>query len=302
MGAVPMPAAEADVSPALVRRLLAAQHRDLAQLPVEPLANGWDNVMFRVGGTLVARLPRRQAAARILLHEQRWLPVLAPGLPLPVPAPVRAGQPGLGYPWPWSIAPFLPGRAAARTPPADARAAAVTLGRFLAALHVPAAPDAPISPVRGIPLADRSENLARNLDLLGGRADRPAVMRRWQAALAAPRWDGPGVWVHGDLHPANILVHRGRISGVIDFGDLTAGDPAGDLSVAWLLLPAGCRGALRDAYAEAGGGGADDASWARARGWALALSVVFLAHSADNPLLAGIGRRGLAAVLAYGAG
>ncbi|MBO0771048.1 MAG: phosphotransferase, partial [Actinobacteria bacterium] len=179
----------------------------------------------------------------------------------------------------------------------DARAAAGTLGRFLAALHVPAPPGAPVSPVRGIPLADRSENLARNLDLLGGQADRPAVMRIWQSALAAPRWDGPGVWVHGDLHPANILVHRGRISGVIDFGDLTAGDPAGDLSVAWLLLPAGCRDAFRGAYAEAGGAGADDASWARARGWALALSVVFLAHSADNPLLAGIGRRGLAAVL-----
>src|SRR5581483_118260 len=100
---------------------------DLAHLPVEVLANGWDNVMCRVGDEFLARLPRRALAVRILVHEQRWLPVLAPRLPLPVPAPARVGRPGLGYPWPWSIVPFLPGQVAARTPPDDPRDAAVTL-------------------------------------------------------------------------------------------------------------------------------------------------------------------------------
>ncbi len=101
-----MPAAELDVTPKLVRRLLREQHPDLAGLRVELLANGWDNVVFRLGDELAVRMPRRGAAATILRNEQRWLPVLAPGLPLPVPEPVRTGEPGSGYPWPWSIVPL----------------------------------------------------------------------------------------------------------------------------------------------------------------------------------------------------
>jgi aminoglycoside phosphotransferase (APT) family kinase protein len=292
-----MPAAEVDVTPDLVRRLLADQQPDLAGLPVEEMAHGWDNVMCRVGGELVARLPRRELAVGLVANEQRWLPVLQPRLPLPIPAPVRIGRPGLGYPWPWSIVPFVPGRVAARNPPDDLPDAAVSLGRFLAALHAPAAPDAPVNPFRGVPLADRAATVAENLSIVAGRVDRRAVLRVWEAALAAPRWDSSPVWLHGDLHPANILVHRGRLSGVIDFGDITSGDPATDLSAAWMLLPAACHPAFRDAYRAAARHPAGDDMWARARGWALALSLVFLAHSADNPLLAEVGRRAMTAVL-----
>ena len=292
-----MPAAEVDVSPDLVRRLLAAQHPDLAGLPVEVMANGWDNLICRLGGELLVRLPRRAAAAVLILHEQRWLPVLAPRLPLPVPAPVRAGRPGLGYPWAWSVVPYLPGRVAARNPPADLSAAAATMGGFLGALHVPAPADAPVNPFRGVPLAERSAAVAQNLDALGDSIDRRTVLHVWRAALATPAWDRAPVWLHGDLHPANILVHRGRISAVIDFGDITSGDPAADLSVAWMLLPAGCHDAFRDAYRAAGAHPVDAVTWARARAWALALSLAFLAHSADNPLIAGIGQRTLRAVL-----
>jgi aminoglycoside phosphotransferase (APT) family kinase protein len=293
-----MPAAEVDVSPDLVRRLLATQQPDLAHLPVEVMANGWDNVMYRVGDQLVARLPRREVAARLLMHEQQWLPVLQPRLPLPVPAPVRAGQPGLGYPWPWSVVPFLPGQIAARNPPTDLRDAAVSLGTFLGVLHTPAPPDAPVNASRGVPLAARSAADTQNISAVGDLVDRTAVLRAWETAVATPQWDGPPVWLHGDLHPANILVHRGRISGVIDFGDITSGDPATDLAVAWTLLPADCHDAFRNAYRAAGRYAASDDTWARAKGWALALSLVFLAHSADNPLLAEIGRHTLSAVLA----
>ena len=292
-----MPAAEVEVSAGLVRRLLAAGHPDLAQLPVTVLANGWDNVLCRIGPDLIARLPRRAAAVRLIRHELTWLPVLAPRLPLPVPAPVRAGQPGPGYPWPWSIVPFLPGRAASLEPPADPRDAAVSLGRFLAALHAPAPPDAPANPSRGIPLAQRQETLAQNLDAVAARVNRVAVLAAWEAALAAPAWAGPPVWLHGDLHPGNILVHQGRLSGVIDFGDVTAGDPAADLSVAWMLLPAGHHEAFRAAYAAASQHGGPGSLWHRARGWALVLGLVFLAHSADNPELDGVGQRTLRAVL-----
>ena len=177
-----MPSGEVEISPDLIRRLLAAQQPDLAPLAVELMANGWDNVTYRVGDALVARLPRRGVAARLVANEQRWLPVLQPQLPLPVPAPARVGQPGLGYPWSWSILPFLPGRAADRNPPADMADAAVRLGRFLAALHTPAAPDAPANAVRGVPLADRHAAFTRNLSLLGSVSS-CVVTAAWSTAM-----------------------------------------------------------------------------------------------------------------------
>jgi aminoglycoside phosphotransferase (APT) family kinase protein len=298
-----MPAAEVEVSAVLVRRLLADQHPDLARLPVEFLANGWDNELYRVGDGLVARLPRRALGAEIIKNEQRWLPGLAPRLPLPIPYPERTGVPGCGYPYSWSVVPYLPGVPAAQVSSFDAAQAAAAVGGFLGALHVPAPADAPANPFRGVPLAERAGTFAANLALLTGldqagrdRVDRDAVLRAWDAALAAPGYDGPRVWLHGDLHPANILVNDGQVSGVIDFGDITAGDPASDLSVAWMLLPAGRHASFWSAY-EAAGGGVGDALRARARGWALNLAIVLLAHSDDNPVLRQVGRRTLRAVL-----
>jgi aminoglycoside phosphotransferase (APT) family kinase protein len=290
-----MPAAEVEVSAGLVRRLLAGQHPDLARLPVEFLANGWDNELYRVGDELVARLPRRMLGAQIIKNEQRWLPGLAPKLPLPVPVPVRIGVPGCGYPYSWSVVPYLPGVPAAQAS-FDAAGAAAAVGGFLGALHAPAPADAPANPFRGIPLAGRAGTFAANLALLAGQVDREAVLRAWDAALAAPGYGGPPVWLHGDLHPANILVDGGQVSGVIDFGDITAGDPASDLAVAWMLLPPGCHASFWSAYQTAGGrpGGA---LRARARGWALNFAIVFLAHSEDNPVLRETGRRTLRAVL-----
>ena len=293
-----MPAAEVDVSIALLGRLLAAQHPDLAGLPSTVLANGWDNVIFRLGDDLLARLPRRAMAAALAAHELRWLPVLAPELPLPVPVPLRAGAPGPGYPWQWSIVPYLPGEPAADHPPADPLAAAAALAGFLTALHRPAPPDAPANPVRGIPLARRAESFAANLAAVGPIADRAAVLQVWTDALAAPVFDQPPVWLHGDMHPANILVYQGRVSAVIDFGDLTSGDPASDLAVAWMLLPEKVRPVFWDQYRSGVPTVLDAGLWARAKGWALALGLVFLAHSADNPQLLAVGERTLREVLA----
>jgi aminoglycoside phosphotransferase (APT) family kinase protein len=305
-----MPAAEVEVSADLVRRLLADQHPDLARLPVEFLANGWDNELYRVGDGLLARLPRRALGAEIIKNEQRWLPGLAPRLPLPIPYPERTGVPAHGYPYSWSVVPYLPGVPAAQASsfdPAgaaslDAAGAAAAVGGFLGALHVSAPADAPANPVRGVPLAERAGSFAANLALLTGQVDRDAVLRVWDAALAAPGYDGPPLWLHGDLHPANILVNDGQVSGVIDFGDITAGDPASDLSVAWMLLPLGCHDRFWSAYRAAGGAGGagarvDGGLRTRARGWALNLAIVFLAHSEDNPVLLDVGRRTLRTVL-----
>jgi aminoglycoside phosphotransferase (APT) family kinase protein len=296
-----MPAADVEVSADLVRRLLAGQHPDLARLPVEFLANGWDNELYRVGDERVARLPRRALGAQIIVNEQRWLPGLAPRLPLPIPYPERTGVPGCGYPYCWSVVPYLPGVPAAQAGPFDPASAADALGGFLGALHVPAPADAPANPFRGVPLAERAGTFAANLALIGGQAghdhvDQDAVLRVWEAVLAVPGYDGPPVWLHGDLHPANVLVNDGQVSGVIDFGDITAGDPASDLSVAWMLLPLDCHAGFWSAYQAAGGGGGD-ALRARAAGWALNFAIVFLAHSEDNPVLLDVGRQTLRAVL-----
>jgi aminoglycoside phosphotransferase (APT) family kinase protein len=293
-----MPAAELDVTPDLVRRLLEAQQPDLAGLPIDLMANGWDNLVYRLGGELVVRLPRRAMAAELVVHEQRWLPLLQSRLPLPIPAPVRIGKPDLGYPWSWSVVPFLPGQVAAHEPPADPRAAAVILAEFLAALHISAPPDAPKNPFRGVPLANRRTAVFENLGAVADLVDPTVVQSSWDAAIAAPEWDANPVWLHGDLHPANILVDRCRISGVIDFGDITAGDPAADLSVAWMMLPAEHHVTFRNAYRDAASHAVDDHLWVRARGWALTLSLAFLAHSADNPQISQIGHRTIGAVLA----
>lgn len=288
------PPAEVDVSGELVRRLLADQHADLAGLPLARVASGWDNVLFRLGDDLVVRLPRRAVAAGLVGHEQRWLPELAPRLPVPVPVPVRVGHPACGYPWPWSVCPWLDGVPALDAPPFDAPALARDLGGFLGALHHPAPPDAPANPYRGVRLAERDAAVRERAHRLGDVVDRPAVLSCWEALAALPPWAGPPVWLHGDLHPGNVLVRAGRLAAVIDFGDLTAGDPAVDLAVAWSLLPPGARPVLRAAAAPV-----DVPTWGRARGWALALGLAYLDGSAGDAAMTALGRRSVDAALGW---
>jgi aminoglycoside phosphotransferase (APT) family kinase protein len=287
---VAAPEAEVELSAELVRSLLVAQHLDLAGLPITEVASGWDNVLFRVGDDLAARMPRREIAAYLAANEQRWLSELAPRLPLPVPAPVFVGAPGPGYPWPWAIVPWFHGEEAARAEPSDWNATAEQLGAFLAALHQPSPADAPSNPYRGVPLAGRARWLADGLDALGDTVDRAQIEALWERAVTSPEWAGPKRWLHGDLHPRNIVVHDGRLAAIVDFGDMTAGDPAVDLSVAWFWLPPSAREAFRSAY-----GGVDDDTWRRAKGWALCLSI---AHLGGDDRVIPLGRHALAAVLA----
>ena len=289
-----MPTAEIDLSADLVAALIQAQHPDLAA-PLRRVANGWDNVIFRLGEDLAVRLPRRAVAVTLIENEQRWLSELAPRLPVSVPVPVRIGAPSEGFRWPWSITPWFVGHPLARQPPADRRPYARVLGRFLARLHTPAAPDAPRNPVRGIPLAGRSEALSRHLESVP--LDRPEVVRRhWDRLVETPVWSGPPLWLHGDPHPGNVLIHEGTVSAVIDFGDLTAGDPATDLALAWLAFDHPARQELRNQYAHDRSLDAD--TWTRARGWALCLAVALIANSDDEPVLAAVGRHALSEVLA----
>lgn len=286
-----MPAAEVDVTVELVEALIRDQRPDLESVEITLIGFGWDNYSYRVGERLVARLPRREMAVGLVENEARWLPSIAPRLPLAVPVPEFVGEPGHGYPWPWTLVRFIPGVSAA-TSDLDHEACARDLGSFLRALHHSAPADAPPNPFRGVPLRERdgpTRERIEQLDTLIGAGRAGAL---WDEALAVPEFDAPPVWIHGDLHPNNLLTIEGRLSGVIDFGDITAGDPATDLAVAWTLFAPGERDLLRDAY-----GGVDDTTWARAQGWALSLATAYLAHSADNPTMAAIGSAAIGRLL-----
>ncbi|GAA4373367.1 aminoglycoside phosphotransferase family protein [Paeniglutamicibacter cryotolerans] len=233
----PKPAADVDTGPGVVRELLAEQHPDLSGRELEFAGDGWDNAVYRLGEELAVRLPRRANAHSLLLNELRWLPFLAPRLPLPVPGALWQGRPSAGYPYHWAIVPWFEGVSAASVPALGRDAYAVDLARFLRALHVPAPADAPFNPVRGVPLATRDEAVRGRLGS-GLLPDAAALEAIWDDSLAATKHAGPALWLHGDLHPHNLLVDSSftgaRITAVIDFGDLTAGDPASDLAAAWL--------------------------------------------------------------------
>ena len=287
-----MPAAEVSIDAVLVGGLLADQHPDLSSLEIVEVGCGWDNAIFRLGEQWLVRLPRRAMAVQGMRNELRWLPRLAPRIPLPIPVPVRRGVPGRGFPWPWSVCPWFDGETAAETP-LELPSAALELGAFLAALHVVAPADAPSNRFRGGLLEDRSPALAERTAALGDALDTAAVDACWADALAAGHACGPAVWLHGDLHPANLVVRDKGLAAVLDFGDITSGDPAADLAVAWMLFPPELRSAFR-----AAAGGCDEATWRRARGWALSHAIGCLANSADNPRIRSVGARTLAAVLA----
>lgn len=279
------PPAEIAVDVALAGRLVAAQHPDLADRPIRFLAAGWDNAIFRLGEDLLLRLPQREVGARLIAHEQRWLPGLKEALPLAIPAPVRTGGPGEGFPWPWSIVPWLEGETADLEPPDDDQGE--VLAGFFRALHVPAQAGAPHNPLRGVPLATRAGVFEDRTRRLAGRTDKvtAAIHALWADALAAPD-DAAATWIQGDPHPRNVLVRDGRLSAVIDWGDMAAGDRASDLSAVWMLLEkprtrARAIAALPEVSAD---------TWRRARGWAVLYGLMLLdAGLADDPRMAAIG-------------
>ena len=263
------------IDAALVRRLLAGQFPQWADLPIAPVAKpGWDNMTYRLGEELSVRMPRFPRWIGQVEREQRWLPRLAPHLPLAVPVPLAQGEPAEGYPFPWSVYRWLEGEPADPARFADPHAAATALARFLAALQAidPAGGPPPESSngFRGCPMGDERDSpivesrVRPKLAALEGLVDTGALAAVWDAAHAAPAWDRPPVWVHGDPAPANLLTVDGRLSAVIDFGTLAVGDPAVDLIAAWQSVPAAARDAFRDELA------VDDATWARGRGWGLA--------------------------------
>lgn len=262
---------EIEITADLVRGLLQEQHPDLARLAVREVEGGWDNQQWRLGDELAVRMPRTERAPDLQLKERRWLPVLAPRLPLPVPNSVRAGEPSARFPKPWTVMTWVPGEPLDRTSISRGDHAAGALADFLRALHVEAPVDAPAGSDRGGHPRAHTEGFDHFFHAVVPDGIADEVRAVWDEAVAAPGWEGPPIWVHGDLHPANVVVSDGTLSGVIDFGDLFAGDPAWDLAAAWVVLPAGAAARFFDAY-----GRADEAMIRRARGLAAMKSLVLM--------------------------
>lgn len=282
----------------LVSHLLATQFPQWADLPVEPVPSaGTDNALYRLGDELVVRLPRIHWATGHVDREHRWLPKLAPFLPLAIPEPLAKGNPGEGYPWHWSVYRWLEGDQANIDRLADPQQAAVDLAEFIVALQrIDAAdgpPPGPYNAHRGVPLVMRDQQTRAAIAGLEGKVNAGAVTAVWDAAVQAPAWHGSPVWIHGDLLPGNLLTVQGRLSAVIDFGCLGVGDPACDVMAAWTFLSAEARDEFRTVLR------VDDATWARGRGWALSFGLVALPYYENtNPVLAGIARRAIDEALA----
>jgi aminoglycoside phosphotransferase (APT) family kinase protein len=297
MGAIKMHADEIQTDIALVRRLLAGQFPQWADLPIELVASyGTDHDVYRLGDHLSVRLPRIGWATEQAAREAEWLPRLAPHLPLALPVQLAQGHPAEGYPFDWSVYEWLPGEDANGTVD-DMDRAAVDLAAFVKALRRVDTTGAPPRPPRGRggPLAEHDERVRRSIEELGKRIDGAAALRSWEESLDAPTWDGEETWLHGDLLPGNLLVVDGRLSAVIDFGTLNLGDPACDLLPAWNVFTASSRTRYRSELA------VDDASWLRGRGWALCQAVVALPYYWDtNPGMIRQASHALAEVLGDG--
>ncbi|MEO1300499.1 MAG: aminoglycoside phosphotransferase family protein [Cyanobacteria bacterium J06636_16] len=298
MTVVKMHADEVSTDASLVRRLLATQFPQWADLPISPVrSSGTDNALYRLGEDKVVRLPRIHWALGQIDKERQWLPRLAPHLPLAIPIQLVKGEPGEGYPWHWSVYRWLDGENATIDQIADPNQAAIALAQFLTALQQIDSTDGPLPGTddlaRGKPLTARDSPTRKAIAALHGMFDTGTVTAAWETALQAPEWNRPPVWIHGDLLTGNLLFQQGRLSAVIDFGALGLGDPACDLMIAWSLFSGASRDTFRKALA------IDDATWARGRGWALSVALIFIPYYLNtNPVGVGYARRAIEAVIA----
>ena len=278
-----MHADEATTDAELVRRLLRGQFPQWADLPIERLASGGTvNAVYRLGDRLSVRLPLTAGGVDDLDWEARWLPLLAPRLPVAIPTVVAGGGPAEGYPHPWAVHEWIDGTTPVEGRVAEPELLAHDLAAFVSALRGVSLPDGPAA-YRGGSLAAEDGETRDAIEALR-HTDEPfdadAAIAAWEDALDAPEWTGAPCWVHSDLMPSNMLVTADRLTAVIDFSTAGVGDPACDLIPAWNLLPAPARESFRDAV------GIDDATWRRGRGWALSMALIQLPYyRRTNPII-----------------
>jgi aminoglycoside phosphotransferase (APT) family kinase protein len=288
---------KADITADLVSGLIADQFPQWAGLPVRPVeADGVDNTTFRLGQTMSVRLPSSDAYVEQVDKEQRWLPVLAAQLPLPIPEPLAKGVPGNGFPRPWSVYGWIDGEPATAEGVTDMPGFAAGLADFLTALYRidPAGGPGPGTHnfFRGGPVAVYDGETQDALAALQGQIDTSLAAQVWRAALRAS-WQGPPVWFHGDAQPGNLLVRDGKLSAVIDFGTSGVGDPACDTTIAWTFLSGESSRVFTERLPF------DEATWARGRGWAIWKAMIVLVEALkDDPQDAAYTKGVIEAILA----
>ena len=271
------------INSTLAQQLIATQFPQLADLPIKPVEpGGWDNRTFRLGEHMNIRLPSAAQYASKIEKEYHWLPKLAPLLPLTIPTPLAVGRPTEEYPFPWSIYQWIDGETASINNIADSSQCAIDLATFLIALqHI----DSTGGPIAGQHNFYRGGNLKiyntetqLAIKKLKNQYDTNVVQKIWNKAINS-QWNNPPVWIHGDISPANLLVKNGKLIAVIDFGGLGIGDPACDLAIAWTFFNKKDRNTFRTTLA------VDNATWERARGWALWKALIIVAQlPGTNPL------------------
>lgn len=267
--------ADVDTSPGVLRRLIDTQFPELAAARIEPLAVGWDNAAFRVGDEWIFRLPRRKLGARCMEFELRWLPDLAPSIPARISAPEKIGRPDADYPYPFAGYRWIPGETGCRVTLSDAAASrlAGATGAVLAALHrLDVDPGASGDLIRRTDLPFRLERLKEPAARLAAAKDPDleAAMSALRSLSTRPAWTSPRAWLHGDLYARHLVVAGdGGLGGIIDWGDVHAGDPAVDLSIAYSFFRGDPRRILLEAY-----GRVDAATLDRARFRALNYGVI----------------------------
>jgi aminoglycoside phosphotransferase (APT) family kinase protein len=272
---------KADITSELVSRLVDAQFPQWADLPIRPVdVDGWDNVTFRLGEYMSVRLPSSLSYVEQVDKEHRWLPVLARQLPLPIPEPLAKGEPGCGFPRPWSVYRWIDGQTAETGQIADLCEFAADLADFLAALYKvdPAGgpPPGTHNFFRGGSPAYYNAETRAALSALHGLIDTDLAAEVWEAALQAPAV-GPPVWFHGDAQPGNLLLNAaGRLHAVIDFGTSGIGDPACDTTIAWTFLSGDSQRVFKDRLP------VDDAVWTRGRGWAIWKAMIVLVRALES--------------------
>lgn len=263
----------------LVSNLISSQFPQWAELTIRPVAvSGWDNRTFHLGEHMLIRMPSAACYESQVEKEQRWLPALAPLLPLVIPTPLAMGEPGPGYPWKWSVYSWIPGAAAASSSIVDLNDFATRLAQFFIALQQ-------IDPKNGpLPSADnfyRGGNLriydaeARQaIAVLGDKIDTQSVIEIWEEALSFD-WHKSPAWFHGDISAGNLLMRDGKLTAVIDFGLMGAGDPACDLAIAWTLFKEESREVFKTTLLP------DKNTWVRGRAWALWKALITAAGFSD---------------------
>lgn len=284
-----------------VRALVGEQFPQWRDQPVRNVRSaGTVNAIFRIGDRLAARFPLEPAEVeptrRWLVKEAAAARELAGRTRFPTPEPVAIGAPGAGYPLPWSVQTWLPGRDATETDPAGSAAFASDLAEF-------------ITGVRGIDTRGRTfRGQGRGGELRSQDAwmetcfdrsthllDVPRLRRIWAVLRELPRGPTPDVTTHGDLIPGNVLASGGRLAGVLDVGGLGPADPALDLVGAWHMLDTDPRLVLRERL------GCADLEWERGKAWAFAQAMGAVWYYVEsNPVMSRMGRRTLERVMADG--